>query len=293
MNQGPNLAFFEERFNLQYEGEREDDARSWDRRAAEWDRKYRSEAESSLHQQRITDVAGWLRGHGLLTEKQRVADIGCGPGRFVAEFAKTAGFVLGTDLSPKMTGYGEAYCAERKLSNTAFVPVDFPNADIAVLGWEKQFDLVFASITPAVSGTEGLDRMLRMSRAWCFHASFLSNRNPLHHDLMQELFGRLPHRERIDHSQRLYELFSLLWLRGYYPETTYYRQHKALRIPADAENAQRLAEFLLEESELTRDNLERILRFLEQRADADGYVTDESESMYAWLLWDVRETHGA
>ena len=264
---------------------------AWDRRAGDWDKKYRQESEKELHQVRIRDVAAHLRQRGLLGPEQDVADVGCGPGRFVAEFAKTAHSVLGTDISPKMAEFGAEYCREQGLTNVRFQAVDFPRADIRSLGWEGKFDLVFSSITPAVSGLQGLNNLIAMSRAYCFNASFVYNVNELHREIMRELFGREPRRYQTSHSHWFYELFSLLWFRGYYPECSYYKQYRELRIPANEDTARRYASFLLEEGEVTEENVERIRRFLEQHAEPDGAITERSDCWYGWLLWDVRDCH--
>jgi len=264
---------------------------TWDRRAGEWDEKYRKESEKEVHAVRVRDTAAWLRQRGLLTEDQDVADVGCGPGRFAAEFARTARSVMGTDISPRMTEYGDAYCREQGLRNVSFCPVNFREADIAALGWEKKFDLAFSSITPAVSGLRGLDNLIRMSRAWCFNASFVYSVNDLHSQIMQELFDRQPRRNKTSHSHWFYELFSLLWFRGYYPECSYYKQYRSIRLPADEATARRLTEFLLEEGEATADNVGRVLRFLETHADSEGMLTETSDCWYGWLLWDVRDCH--
>ena len=264
---------------------------AWDRRAGDWDKKYRRESEKELHQVRIRDVAAHLRQRGLLGPEQDVADVGCGPGRFVAEFAKTAHSVLGTDISPKMAEFGAEYCREQGLTNVRFQAVDFPRADIRSLGWEGKFDLVFSSITPAVSGLQGLNNLIAMSRAYCFNASFVYNVNELHREIMRELFDREPRRYQTSHSHWFYELFSLLWFRGYYPECSYYKQYRELRVPANEDTARRYASFLLEEEEATEENARRIRRFLEQHAEPDGAITERSDCWYGWLLWDVRAKH--
>ena len=41
--------------------------------------------------------------------------------------------------------------------------------------------------------------------------------------------------------------------------------------------------------QFTEDNIERIRRYLEDRADASGHLTDASECWFGWLLWDVRD----
>ena len=292
-NRDPRTALeeLEGRFSRASDARKISRRESWDSRAEDWDSKYRREDERAEHEQRIQDVSAWLRRRGLLGPEQAVADIGCGPGRFAAEFARTAGSVLGVDISPRMVEYGEIWCREQGLRNTRFAAVDFANADIAALGWEGQFDLVFSSITPAVSSLQGLENLMRMSRAWCFNASFVYNENPLHRDMMQTLFGREPRRNKTSHSHWFYELFSLLWGRGYYPETFYYTQNKSLRQTPDRRTAERLTRYLLEEDEVSEEAIRRVQAYLEQHADAGGAVPDVSECRYGWLLWNVQDRH--
>lgn len=291
MERREQLQFYEALYDEKFDENRVSRKEAWNHRAEEWDQKYRAENEKEQHETRIRDTAAWLRSRGLLTAEQDVADIGCGPGRFAAEFAKTARSVLGTDISPEMMKYGESWCREQGLVNVRFQALDFRNADIRALGWEKQFDLAFSSITPAVSGLQGLDNLISMSRAWCFNASFVYSVNELHSAVMRELFDRAPRRDKTSHSHWFHELFNVLWLRGYYPECTYYKQYRELRLPADRATAERLCYFLLEEDEVTEENTRRIQRFLENSADADGYLTEKSDCWYGWLLWDVRDRH--
>ena len=291
MDPKEELLRFEALYDTGYDEKRASRQEAWDRRAQNWDRKYREESERRLHEIRVRDTAAWLRERGLLGPEQDVADVGCGPGRYVAEFARTARSVLGTDISSRMTEYGERYCREQGLNNVRFQAVDFRKADVAALGWEGCFDLAYSSITPAVSGLQGLNNLIAISRAWCFNASFVFSENALYTDIMQTLFGRQPRRHNASHSHWFYELFSLLWYRGYYPESHYYKQYREQSVPADRATAERYADFLLEENELTEENIRRILRFLEERADAEGLITEISDCWYGWLLWDVRDRH--
>lgn len=263
----------------------------WDRHAPDWDRKYRAEHERAEHEKRIDDTAAWLRAMGLLGADSSVADVGCGPGRFVAEFAKTAGYVVGLDISPKMAEYGARYCREAGLDNTRFYAADFAEADLEALGLAGKFDLAFSSITPAVSGEIGIEQLMRLSRAWCFNASFVYSDNPLHTELMNTLFHRDPRRHKTNHSEWFHTLFEFLWQRGYYPITHYYTQVKAPVRRADAETARQLTEYLLEDNEKNDEAVGKILKFLQSKADRNGFFTEYSECRYGWLLWDVRERH--
>ena len=283
------LRHYEELYDRSYDPDRSSQKDNWDKQAESWDRKYRAENEKELHEVRIRDTAAWLRERGLLGPDQDVADIGCGPGRYVAEFAKTSRSVMGTDISPEMTRFGEAYCKESGLKNVSFHAEDFRIADVDALGWTGKFDLAYSSITPAISGLQGLDNFIRISRGWCFNASFVYSENFLHADLMQTLFGRAPRRHKASHSHWFYELFSVLWLRGYYPETHYYKQYREIQIPADRESAERMAGFLLKTEELNESNIMRIQRYLEEHADSSGLLTDASDCWFGWLLWNVQD----
>ena len=283
------LLHFETLYDNAFDKDRASQQDVWDARAENWDQKYRIEEENELHNVRIRDTAAWLRTQGLLGPDQDVADIGCGPGRYVAEFARTARSVMGTDISPKMTEYGEAYCREKGLANVSFRPVDFRNADVEALGWKGKFDLAYSSITPAVSGIRGLNNFIDISRAWCFNASFVYSDNPLYSDIMETLFDRPFRDHTTGHSHWFYSLMNVLWLRGYYPVTHYYKQYREKTISADRASAERVARSLLKKEEITDDTVSRILRFLEDRADASGRLADSSDCWFGWLLWDVRD----
>jgi SAM-dependent methyltransferase len=76
------------------------------------------------------ELVAWLRGLGLLADRPRVLDLGCGIGRVAAAVAPEAAEVLGLDLSPSMVaaararhgaapGLGFATCSGRDLAGIA------------------------------------------------------------------------------------------------------------------------------------------------------------------------------
>jgi SAM-dependent methyltransferase len=287
MNDAELASIFEDEWYNGRGAEKNGNEARWNRRAEEWDLKYRREGERELHSRRVTDTAAFLRSEGLLGPESDVADIGCGPGRFAAEFARSARSVLGVDLSRRMTEYGSRYCREQGLDNARFAALDFPKADIDELGWRGKFDLVFSSITPAVAG-RGLDNMMAMSRAWCFNSCFVSSSNELQDRVMREVFGREPKREKTSHSHWFFALFGLLWERGYCPRSSYYDQHREIDLPADRNTAERYSEYLLDEEGHEEKNIRAVHEFLKSAAGADGTVREVSDCRMGWLLWDVR-----
>jgi SAM-dependent methyltransferase len=287
-----DLAFYENRWNEQGAEGRSNLRETWDSRAHEWDAKLRREGvRREQNDARVRDTAAYLRDRGLLGPDCDAVDIGCGPGRFVAEFARTARSAAGVDISPRMTEFAAAYAREQGLSNTSFQALDFQTADLRALGWEGRFDLVFSSITPAVRGLKGLDNLIAMSRGFCFNACFVHNVNSLQDRILRELYDRGPRHGKTSHSQWFYEMFNILWLRGYYPETRYYKQYRELRLPADRPAAEELAGYLLGEEAAKEEDVVRIQRFLEKDAGPDGSVLEVSDCWYGWTLWDVRDRH--
>lgn len=267
---------------------------NWDARAEEWVRELKTDAvfrENSV--KRVDATIRYLRARGLLTETEDVIDIGCGPGQFVTGFAKHCRLAVGTDLSPRMLAYGAQYAKEAGLENVSYVEADFQKADIDALGWRKRFDLVFSSITPAIGGETGLDKLIQMSRGYCFNSCFVYFEDALENELAERVLGV----EKIDswnsHWHWYYALFNLLWLDGYYPETTYYKEEEASVLPADPETARSYAEKLAETYGRNREELERpVLSYLKEKAGAGGNLVRKGACWYGWLLWDVRTRTG-
>ena len=81
-----------------------------------------------------------------------MADIGCGPGRFVAAFARHVHKVVGLDISDKMISHGMEHIQKEGLSNACLYVCDFQKLDIEKAGYKHAFDLVFSSMTPALHG---------------------------------------------------------------------------------------------------------------------------------------------
>ncbi len=261
-------------------------AERWNGFAGSWERG--GDALLGGHAARARAEAEFLRRRGLLGGDCDVADIGCGPGRFACEFARTARSVVGFDISPRMAELGASTAAEEGLDNVSFSACDFRALDIAAEGLEQRFDLVFSSMTPAVRGLDGLERLMSLSRGFCCEVTHVSGSNELQSRMMRELFGRERPEPRYGNGQWFYSLFNLLFLLGYYPEASYCTLRDSRRIPAGEEYARHCVHLLLPEAERTEENVRLASAWLERNAQPDGTVTEESETCYGRVLWDVR-----
>lgn len=258
-------------------------ARKWDQRAEAWEKERREKRKGEA---RVRSAVAYLEGRGLLQPDFQVADIGCGPGRFAVAFARRVGFVTGFDLSPRMIHYGMEYARREGVNNLALRAQDFQALDVEAEGLIGAFDLVFSSLTPAIHGQAGLDKVMAMSRAYCCNITHLYHRNSICQQLQRELF-HLPASSPWG-GRWFYSLFNLLLLRGYLPETSYDRQLEERRIAPSGDYAAMLLERVLPPEERTAENQARILAWLQAHIDGEGMLTETSDACYGRILWDVR-----
>ena len=136
----------------------------WNRRAVSWEQGLReNETRRERSEKRVKATVDYLVSVGALDSGTDVIDIGCGPGRFVAEFAKIARHATGYDLSDSMVAYGREFCRERGISNATFRAGDFKELDVEAEGLAGKYDLVFSSITPAMGYRDGYKKGMLMT----------------------------------------------------------------------------------------------------------------------------------
>jgi len=254
----------------------------WDKRAEEWIDKLGNEGNDGGEDataERVKAIASYLRMHGLLKEGDSVADVGCGPGLFVMEFAKTAKCAVGIDFSERFVRYGNELAIKAGVENVSFLQHDMLELDVVEAGLSKSFDLVFSSITPAVTGEQCLHKLVEMSRAMCCNVSFVNVSDSLLSAVSGELFGGKLNRRH--DGMGFYSLFNLLLLSGYYPQTYYHTVETNEQVIPGRRLAEEVAFNLRLDS--PRD-VERILKYLEENSE----LTRRRVSRYGCILWDVR-----
>lgn len=258
---------------------------AWDERADEWVKEEQNEQDSRMTQRRIAESIKVLQGAGALGPDSNVIDVGCGPCHFVAEFARTAKHVTGTDLSPRMLEHGADYCHQRGLYNTSFVPCDFKEISVEEMGWRGAFDLVFSSMTPALSEFRCIEKIIEMSRGWCCNSTCIISSSTMETELAG-ILGIEAVRPAWD-GRWFHALNSIVWLLGYFPQTSYYE----LRYEENYEITQKTVERLLRHHyrELTpgEDRAQEVYERLLEKAD-NGIFTDQIVSWHGSVLWDTR-----
>ena len=279
-----DLAYFAAMQESQPKDRPDHSAKKWDQRAEAWEKERR---EKQKGEARVRSAVAYLEEQGLLQPDFHVADVGCGPGRFAVAFARRVRWVTGFDLSPRMIHYGLEYARREGVANLTLQALDFQTLEVEAAGLRRAFDLVFSSLTPAVHGQAGLEKMMDMSRAYCCNITHLYHRNSICRQLQEEVFGIPPVSPW--GGRWFYSLFNLLLLRGYLPQTSYDRQLEARRFVPSQDYAAMLLERVLPPAERTEKNQARIFAWLQAHADGEGMLTETSEACYGRILWDVRD----
>ena len=253
----------------------------WDDRAEKWINDLGPDGTGKPEMSaRIEDTARYLRSRGLLGPESAVIDVGCGPGLFVMEFAKTAKHAIGLDHSKRFIGYAAMCASIRGVKNVSFVEDDFLALNVEKSGFTRAFDLVFTSITPAATGNGSLEKLMNMSKGFCHNVSFVNIKDTLAERISLDVFGG-EYKPRFD-GTGFYALLNLLWLNGYYPETSYYTDSREETIVPDEQNASDYATLC---GRFEPEDTVKVLRYLEKHGEIDRY----SDYRYGSILWDVRE----
>jgi len=275
-----NIDYFTEAWKKDL-SELEDTQQFWNMRADEFNNQHGNKQGEKRRQ----EVIEFLTSRNMLPADAEILDIGCGPGRYSVEFAQRSKQVTGIDISPKMLEYARENARQHKLDNVLFELSPWETLNLEECGWQKKYDLVFASMCPGISSSDSLLKMCRASKGACFLSGFVERKDNLRDKLHQEVYGKEP-----DHrwGKNIYYAINLLWLSGYYPEITYYDNEFDHVWPLDKaiELYSHQLKRMTKINQVTGDIDEKIAGYLGSVA-VEGTVSEKVQSKVAWLCWKV------
>lgn len=254
----------------------------WDERAASWE----STGINALKgEERITGGVELLEKYALLQSDFCVADIGCGTGKFLAAFSNKVKSAVGFDISKKMLDYAKANLDKQNITNVELVNADFHSLDAKK--YAGRFDLVFASLTPALSTREDILRATKMSRSHCCCINHIFRQDSLSEQIKAELFPNEPMSYR--EGMSFYTLFNTLFLMGYMPKVEYQTcVRNSYAVPSE-EYANHIMSRILPPHLRTKTNRSRILMWLMSHKNEEGKLVKVTKSKYAAVIWSENE----
>lgn len=151
-----------------------------------------------------------LEKEGVFSSSSEVIDVGCGPGTFALPLAKKVKKVVGLDTADEML--------QILLREAAVYGVE-DRVEILCRDWseipeEKNYDLVFASKSPAVFDYDSLLKMNGVSRDYCCLITFTGKQNfSLRNALWEKVTGLPLQSAAFD----FIFPFNILYCEGYLP----------------------------------------------------------------------------
>ncbi|UMZ72956.1 class I SAM-dependent methyltransferase [Natranaerofaba carboxydovora] len=253
----------------------------WNSRADNFDKN----VSSSSGQERLKETINFLDKYGVLDQGPKtILDLGCGPGHYAIEFARRGHKVYAMDPAEKMIDkLNEKLGNENKEVANKIIPLvdDWFKLDIEEKGYNQKFDLVFASMCPAIHDAKNLQKVIDASKKYCFISRFAGEkfRKSISY-LLEKHLGR----QDVSHMDIIYPL-NWLYSKGYKPELhfdSWSRLHKQPKEEAKNEIQQMLGMFLTVDDEVKND----IEDYVEKHQE-EGYLTEEKGATAGMVLFDT------
>jgi len=252
-------------------------AQVWNRRAASY--------EADTGQGRVTEALTFLDNYGALEGKLKVLDLGCGPGAFTMALAERGHQVVALDPAEKMLEKLEAKLLARELQPLVRpVLADWVPLRLEDYGWEKHFDLVFASMTPAVSNVTMLKKAMQAAAGRVYLSRFAGPRLQPSVDAIWRQFSDKPYYRR---SLDIFYPLNWLYAGGWRPVVHYSRWEREHRQLAE-EAVAALLDVLAMRLEVDGRVVAAVEEYVAARAQ-DGYFTERKGATSGMLLWDVEK----
>ncbi|NLC40067.1 MAG: class I SAM-dependent methyltransferase [Clostridiaceae bacterium] len=178
------------------------------------------EEDTNASRNRFQEVVGFLKTQNYIGQESDVLDVGCGNGVYALPFARQVRSVTAIDSAQEMCAVLKKKAEQGGIDNIIVRQCLWEEVDLVKEGMSQAFDLVFASLTPAVCNYETLMKLNEASRKYCCLITYAGKLvDQARHDLWQLIFG-----ESI--SGRGFDViypFNILYNLGYCPKINYFQ----------------------------------------------------------------------
>ena len=141
---------------------------------------------------------------------------------------------------------------------------------------EKEFDLVFASMTPAITTIEHIKRMCLISKKYCLMERFVYDKDPIREEI-EEMLGRKLNKLPSNHKEYTYGVWNIVWNLGHFPEI-YYDKY--------IYEVEKTVTDYMEQIVCTDEEKNKIIKFLKGK-EKNGKIISKEYLIKAIILWDV------
>lgn len=254
-----------------------DSAKMWDNKAEKFNMS--QQGDNSVFK---NGVIKFLEDKNIL-ENANIIDICGGSGRYALPLARLSKNVTVTDVSENMLKYAKNNADKEGLYNLEFVQGNWNDMDFEKLGWNKKFDLSFATMCPAVRTPEGLEKMMESSKNYCMINQYIENGDSIGEYLREELGKKDkydPHSDR----ESVEAIFNILWLDGYSPEISYIEENAKQELTIDEAYEKYVGRYGNTAEELGLDLKELLSKKLE-----NNIIKVRKSTKMAMVFWKTKK----
>jgi SAM-dependent methyltransferase len=252
----------------------------WNNRAKEF-AKNTKQKEGQKRRQR---VLGFLKEEGALQEGFKVLDIGAGPGSFAIPMAGIASQVTALEPASEMVKILQERAAAEQLENIKIIQRTWQEVDVEKEGLVGQFDLVFASMTPGVQDPETLEKMIKVSRGYCYLSGFSGHRWG---EAYRELWQLFYNEDMGDSPNDVIYPFGLLYSMGYRPNLRF-TTHQWVHEHTVDEATENILNFFESYMDISAGARKEIEDYVAKHAE-NGTFRQEVNSCSGMMVWRVND----
>ncbi len=254
-----------------------------------WDKVSRSYniGSKEISSKGITKSIDIFKKNNCLFPGVKILEIGCGTGLLAKALAKEKALVTAIDFSSGMLERFKRDLPKNLEKNINIILMDWKQADIKKMGWIKEFDLVIAFMSPAVSTPATLFKMMDASRNACAIKGWAGKRK---HPVLDGLWKEITGKELNDKILSLVIKFNLLFAMGFFPElycdTISWKQKISI-----AEEIDNKLAFFKKVSDKPEAELKNIIEnYMHKIADNDTVITKNHKGMTATIFWKINKS---
>lgn len=252
-------------------------AEFWNKRSVN----YANNIEKDNRKKRTDEILEFLKESGFNPEGSRVLDIGCGPGTLSLPLSKLGAEVTALDISSGMLNRLKDAVKEESLP-IDIIECSWWTADIDLLGFRNEYDLVIASMTPAIRDIEDFDTMMACSKNLCYYSNFLRrDEDRAYREIRSSILG-----EKSENTMNgIIYPFMYLYLSGYSPSLriSHSKWKEELTWKEAADQA---IEFIGRGRDFDNETKKRIMDYY-KNASPDGIYRSESDVYTGMMVWKV------
>ncbi|NUU79575.1 class I SAM-dependent methyltransferase [Paenibacillus xylanilyticus] len=149
-----------------------------------WARDYHRQSFTEEGKQRSERIMNWIENQGVDFSGLSILDIGAASGIFTIPFAEKGAKVTAVEPSELLVSLMKETIPHSLVSNIEIVSERFEDISIQEKGWEKEYDVAFASMCPAMSDWETIEQAIQCARKYVYISTMAG---PKVHTLMDEL----------------------------------------------------------------------------------------------------------